>query len=211
MAVAPAHENAGLLRLFVASGHNVQRATALLHDLLIAYPDRPELMHELRRCEHHGDQLAHDILHRLAEHGSDHAGIEAADVHRLTGALDDVVDHAEESADRLGLYGIEAPMDQAQAIAKILVQAANRVADSLSRLHAGTDLQPCLVEIHRLENEADRLGRTAVASLFATGIDPMTVIRWKDIYATLEDAVDACNTVANVLEGITIKLAHAAR
>jgi uncharacterized protein len=159
-------------------------------------------------CEQEGDRIAHDILHRLAERGSRGANLDAADVHALTGALDDVVDHAEEAADQLGLYGVEAPMEPAQEMAHVLVGAAEEVAESLRRLRDGEDLAPHLVEIHRLENEADRIVRAAVASLFATGIDPMIVIRWKDIFETLEDAVDACETVANVLEGITLKRAN---
>ena len=76
---------------------------------------------------------------------------------------------------------------------------------ALRRLHAGDDLSAILVEIHRLENEGDRLQRDGVASLFVQGIDPMVVIRWKDIFESLEAAVDACETVAHVLEGITLK------
>jgi uncharacterized protein Yka (UPF0111/DUF47 family) len=83
-----------------------------------------------------------------------------------------------------------------------------QVAGALRGLRSGGDLSPHLVEIHRLENEADRIGRAAVAGLFANGIDPMVLIRWKDIFDKLEDAVDACETVANVLEGISIKRAH---
>jgi uncharacterized protein len=129
-------------------------------------------------------------------------------VHALTGALDDIVDHAEEAADQLGLYGVEAPMDQALQMTEVLVDAADQVATSLRRLRDGDDLGAALVEIHRLENDADRIVRAAVASLFVNGIDPMMVIRWKDIFETLESAVDACETVANVLEGITLKRAN---
>jgi uncharacterized protein len=98
-------------------------------------------------------------------------------------------------------------MEQAQQTTDVLVAAAEQVAGSLHGLREGDDLAAALVEIHRLENDADRLGRAAVASLFATGIDPMMVIRWKDIFETLERAVDACETVANVLEGIELKRA----
>jgi uncharacterized protein Yka (UPF0111/DUF47 family) len=96
-------------------------------------------------------------------------------------------------------------MEPAQQMTEVLVAAADRVAESLHGLREGTDVAPGLVEIHRLENEADRIVRSAVASLFVNGIDPMIVIRWKDIFETLESAVDACETVANVLEGITLK------
>ena len=131
-------------------------------------------------------------------------------MHALAGALDDIVDYAEEAADQLGTYGVEAPMEQAQEIAEVLVAAAEVVADSLRGLREDEDLGARLMEIHRLENEADRIVRAAVASLFRNGIDPMMVIRWKDIFETLESAVDACETVANVLEGISLKRASGA-
>jgi uncharacterized protein len=201
-------EDVELLALFEQSGRNVQRASFLLRDLLAEYPEQAELAREVLLCEQEGDRIAHDILRRLAERGSRAVNLDAADVHALTGALDDVVDHAEEAADRLGLYGVEAPMDPAQELAGVLVKAADEVAESLRELRDGEDLSAHLVEIHRLENEADRIVRAAVASLFATGVDPMIVIRWKDIFETLESAVDACETVANVLEGITLKRAN---
>jgi uncharacterized protein len=204
---AKVNEDAELLTLFEESGRNVQRASYLLRDLFAEYPEQPELAAEVLLCEHEGDRIAHTILSRLAERGSRAAELEAADVHALTGALDDVVDHAEEAADQLGLYGVEAPMEQAQQMAEVLVDAAEQVAASLRELRDGKDISANLVEIHRLENHADSIVRAAVASLFAAGIDPMMVIRWKDIFETLESAVDACETVANVLEGITLKRA----
>ena len=201
-------DDAELLELFEESGRNVQRASALLRDLFAEYPEQPELAGAVRDCEHEGDRIAHEILSRLAERGARAANLDPADVHALTGALDDIVDHAEEAADQLGLYGVEAPMDQAQAMTEVLVDAADRVAASLCGLRDGNDLAAGLVDIHRLENDADRIVREAVASLFVNGIDPMMVIRWKDIFETLESAVDACETVANVLEGITLKRAN---
>ena len=200
-------EDTELLTLFEESGRNVQRASCLLRDLFAEYPERPELAEEVLACEHEGDRIAHEILSRLAERGSRTTELDAVDIHALAGALDDVVDFAEEAADQLGLYGVEAPMEQAQRMTDVLVDTADHVAESLRELRAGEDVMPELVEIHRLENEADRIVRAAVASLFAAGIDPMMVIRWKDIFDTLESAVDACETVANVLEGITLKRA----
>src|SRR6266545_2016333 len=147
----------------------------------------------------------HAMLHRLAEDGKRRTVLESADLHALAGALDDIVDYAEECGDRLGLYGVEAPMEQAQAIAEVLVGAAEHVAGALRGLRNDHDVSQHLVEIHRLENDADRLQRDAVASLFATGIDPMIVIRWKDIFDSLEASVDACETAANVLEGISLR------
>jgi uncharacterized protein Yka (UPF0111/DUF47 family) len=207
MWLAKAKEDTELLELFVESGRNVQRASCLLRDLFAEYPERAEIAADVLACEHEGDRIAHEILSRLAERGSRASELDPADVHALAGALDDVVDFAEEAADQLGLYGVEAPMEQAQRMTVVLVDTSDRVAESLERLRAGDDVAADLREIHRLENEADRIVRAAVASLFAAGIDPMMVIRWKDIYDTLESAVDACETVANVLEGITLKRA----
>jgi predicted phosphate transport protein (TIGR00153 family) len=205
MWTAKLKEDTELLTLFEQSGRNVQRASCLLRDLIAEYPEQPELADEVRGCEHEGDRIAHEILSRLAARGGRQANLEAADVHALTGALDDIVDYAEEAADQLGLYGVEAPMEQAEEITAVLVAAAEQVAISLRGLRNGLDVGPRLVEIHRLENDADQLQRAAVADLFATGIDPMMVIRWKDIFETLESAVDACERVANVLEGIMLK------
>jgi uncharacterized protein Yka (UPF0111/DUF47 family) len=203
-----AKEDVELLELFEASGRNVQRASCLLRDLFAEFPEHAELAAEVRDCEHHGDHIAHEILSRLAERGSRVSEIDAADVHALTGALDDIVDNAEEAADQLGLYRVEAPMEQAQAMTEVLVCAAVEVAASLRGLRDGEDIGGGLDEIHRLEKQADRIVREAVASLFVNGIDPMIVIRWKDIFETLEASVDACETVANVLEGITLKRAN---
>ena len=197
-----------LLGLFEESARNVQRVSLLLRDLLADFPEQSALAREILLCEQEGDRIAHDILHRLAGNGHRRAAFDAADVQALTGALDDVVDYAEEAADQLGLYGVEAPMEQAEQIAGVLVGCAEQVAAALRGLRSGADLSAQLVEIHRLENEGDRLQRAAVANLFANGIDPMMLIRWKDIFDTLEEAVDACETVANVLEGISIKRAH---
>jgi predicted phosphate transport protein (TIGR00153 family) len=204
MAVMPSRtrRDTQLLGLFVASGRNVMHAAVLLRELLTQWPDANDLLGEIVDAEHEGDRIAHDILHRLAEHGSP---LDAADVHALATALDDIVDHAEEAADRLSLYRVEAATDQAVEIADVLVLATREVAAALEALGDGGDLSTRLIEVHRLENEADRLVRSAVATLFVDGIDPMAVIRWKDIFETLEDAVDSCETVANVLEGVCLK------
>jgi uncharacterized protein len=211
MRLVKAKEDAELLVLFEESGRNVQRASCLLRDLYAEYPERAEIAREVLACEHEGDRIAHEILSRLAERGSRVADLDAADVHALAGALDDIVDYAEEAADQLGLYGVEAPMEQAQRMTEVLVETADLVSESLSQLRIGESVAQGLVQIHRLENEADRVVRAAVASLFVNGIDPMMVIRWKDIFDTLESAVDACETVANVLEGITLKRASNGR
>jgi uncharacterized protein Yka (UPF0111/DUF47 family) len=196
-----------LLALFEAAGDNDVRACVLLRDLLADFPEHAGLAAAIRDREHEGDRLAHETLLRLADHGARACALDAADVHALTGALDDIVDFAEEAADQLGLYGVEATTVQSLEMAEVLVLAAQEVLGALQDLGDGKDLAERLVEIHRLENQADRIVRGAVATLFVQGIDPMVVIRWKAIYDTLEAAVDACETVANVLEGIVLKQA----
>src|SRR5918993_1426532 len=139
-----------LLVLFEESAHNVQRCSLLLRDLIQDYPEQAALARDILLCEQEGDRIAHDILHRLAGNGHRRRpALDPADVHALAGALDDVVDHAEEAADQLGLYGVEAPMEQAQEIAQLLVECAEEVAVSLRALRAGDDLAVQLVAIHR--------------------------------------------------------------
>jgi uncharacterized protein len=204
VAVRPSHSRRDreLLGLFVDSGRNAVHAATLLRDLLAQWPEASGVLGEIVDSEHHGDRIAHDILHRLAERGSPLA---AADVHALTCALDDIVDHVEEAADRLSRYRVEAAIDRAVEVAEVLVLATREVAAALQALEQGASLSGRLVEIHHLENEADGVVRSAVAGLFADGIDPMVVIRWKDIFESLEAAVDSCETVANVLEGMCLK------
>jgi uncharacterized protein Yka (UPF0111/DUF47 family) len=194
-----------LMSLVEEAGRNVQRCGLLLHDLLVDYPEHATLAQDLKVCEQEGDRITHDIIHRLAGRGRVHAPFTTGDGYALATALDDIVDHAEQAAAQLGLYGVEAPMEQAVELANVLVGAGEQIAQALRSLRNGAVLGPHLVEIHRLENEGDRLQRDGVASLFAGGIDPMVVIRWKDIFESLEAAVDACETVAHVLEGITLK------
>ena len=196
-----------VLELVEDAGRNVQRASLLLRELLATWPERPELARELLNCEHEGDRITHDIIHRIEGNRRRSDPFDPQDGHALATALDDIVDFAEQAADALVLYGVEATMEQSTAMADVLVGASEQVARALRNLRTGTELSPHLVEIHRLENEGDRISRDAIASLFASGIDPMVVIRWKDIFESLESAVDACETVAHLLEGISLKQA----
>ncbi len=193
-----------LLALFEEAGQNAQRGSLMLRDLLFDFPDRSELAREILLCEQQGDRISHDIFHRLNSRKK--TGFDSSDIYALTTAIDDIVDFTEQTADALGLYAVEAPMEQATQLAEVLVNASKQVADALHALRSDSEgLNQHLVEIHRLENEGDRVVRDAVASLFAGGIDPMVVIRWKDIYETLEQAVDSCEKVAHLLEGIAHK------
>jgi uncharacterized protein Yka (UPF0111/DUF47 family) len=185
----------------------IERSTRLLRDLVRAYPEGTHLLADLVAVEHEGDRIAHDLIHRLngAEGSRLRCPFDVEDGFRLATALDDVVDDAEAAGDMLAVYRVDAPTDQATQLAEILVLSADQVALALGALSAGEDMGPFLVEIHRLENEGDRISRDAIASLFEEGVDPLFVIRWKDIYGALENAVDACETVAHHLEGIALK------
>src|SRR5450755_709695 len=189
--------------LFEEAGQNILLAADLLDRLLSSYPDSRELAREILDCEHEGDRITHDIIDRVNHKIA--GSIDREDILVLAPALDDVVDFTEEVADYLGLYKIEAPMDQAIRLAGVLHQASEQIANAIPRLRGFNDISDYTVEINRLENEGDRITREAVASLFDGGIDPMVVIRWKDLFERLEAAIDATERVANILEGIVIR------
>jgi uncharacterized protein len=189
--------------LFEEAGGNIVRAVALLETMLADYPERGELARDILICEQEGDRITHDIIQRLNQ--TFVTPIDREDILALASALDDIVDFTEEVADYLGLYKIEAPMEQAQQLTKVLHQAARQIEQALPRLRSFKDLSHYTVEINRLENDGDRITREAIAALFDDGIDPMVVIRWKDIYERLEEAIDATEHVANIIEGIVIK------
>ncbi|HEY1510632.1 MAG TPA: DUF47 family protein [Solirubrobacteraceae bacterium] len=189
--------------LFEEAGRNIFQAADLLDRLLATYPDDDHLARDILNCEHEGDRITHDIIDRLNH--TFVTPIDREDILALASALDDVVDYTEEVADYLGLYKIEAPMDQAIKLAQVLKAAARQIADAIPRLRGFRDISAQTVEVNRLENEGDRITREAVASLFDGGIDPMVVIRWKDVFERLEAAIDATERVANILEGIVIK------
>jgi uncharacterized protein Yka (UPF0111/DUF47 family) len=194
-----------LAELVEKAGRNVRHSSLLLHELLAEFPEHASLAADLGECEREGDRITHDIIHRLNGGRRVRAPFGAADGYALATALDDIVDHTEQAAALLGLYGVEAPMEQALGFADVLMACGEQVVAALDCLMKGVDPAARLVEIHSLENEGDRLLRDGVASLFVGGTDPMVVIRWKDIFESLEAAVDACETVAHVIEGITLK------
>ena len=189
--------------LFEEAGQNIFKASDLLDRMLSNFPDSKELARDILLCEQEGDRITHDIIDRLNH--TFVTPIDREDILALASALDDIVDYTEEVADYLGLYKIEAPMDQAIRLARVLKAASRQIAEAIPRLRGFRDISHYTVEINRLENEGDRITREAVASLFDGGIDPMVVIRWKDLFERLEAAIDAAEKVANILEGIVIK------
>jgi hypothetical protein len=189
--------------LFSEAGQNAVQAARMLDEMMGKWPDEAGLAREILKAEQEGDRITHNIVNRL--NSTFVTPIDREDIYGLATQMDDIVDFTEEAADFLGLYQIEAPMQQAQALTKVLVASCEQLAEGLEHLPEFKDLDRYWIEVHRLENEGDRISRDAVASLFSNGIDPMVVIRWKDIFAVLEEAIDATETAAQIVEGIVIK------
>ena len=201
-ASAPRYET--FYGLYEQAGTNLEKATGLLAKLVQDWPDDgPRLRLELKELETQGDRITHDVMHHLNTKAA--TPFPVSDAHELISQLDDVVDLAEEVADFMGLYRIEAATEQAIDLANVLHQAGQELAAALRSLKTPQDLRPHILAIHDLEHEGDRLERGALSSLFDGGIDPMVVIRWKDIYERLEDAIDACHHAGNTLESFMVK------
>jgi predicted phosphate transport protein (TIGR00153 family) len=189
--------------LFDEAAANVFRAAELLEEMLRTFPEHNDLARSILLCEQEGDRLTYDMIQRL--NSTFVTPIDREDILALASGLDDIVDLTEEVADYLGLYKIEAPMEQAQRLANILMESCRHVAEAVPRIRGFKDVSHYTAEIHRLETDGDRVTREAVASLFDNGIDPMVVIRWKDIFERLEDAIDATEHIANVIANIVTK------
>jgi predicted phosphate transport protein (TIGR00153 family) len=189
--------------LFEEAGANIVRSAGLLEKMIQEWPDHSELARDIVVCEQEGDRITHTIVQRLNQ--TFVTPIDREDIYALASGLDDIVDWIEEVADFFSLYRIEAPMVQAQQQARILNLACQQIALAIPGLRGFEDISNFTRQINTYENEGDQVVREALASLFGAGIDPMLVIRWKDIFERLEDAIDATERVSHILEGITIK------
>jgi predicted phosphate transport protein (TIGR00153 family) len=189
--------------LFNRAGQNTVHAARLLEQMIRGWPEEGGIAREIVLAEQEGDTITHEIVNRV--NSTFVTPIDGEDIYGLATQVDDIVDYIDETADFMGLYRIEAPMEQSVALAEVLVASCEQLSFALEHLRGFKDLEQYWIEIHRLENEGDRLYRDAVASLFANGIDPMFVIRWRDIFLRLERAIDATETAAHILEGIVIK------
>jgi predicted phosphate transport protein (TIGR00153 family) len=190
-------------RQLAQAGENLQRATELMSELLATWPDDRGITEQITQCEQEGDRITRTIVQRL--HRSRIAPFDRNDIYALAGAIDDVVDDIEEGAQELAVYRIEAPMEQAQQLAGVLRDSGRALAKALDGLE-GFDVEDAqFAQIRRLEQEGDRIYRQSLAALFAGGIDPMLIIRWKDVFGLLEEAVDRCRGAANIMQGIVVK------
>ncbi len=188
--------------LFEEAATNVVRGADLLDQMLRNYPESKDLARDIGVCEQEGDRITHDIIQRL--NNTFVTPIDREDIITLASALDDIADFTEEVADYLGStrsrrrWSRPAPGPH---------PAAGRPAGR--RGHAADARLPRHQPLHGRDQppreRRDRIVREAIASLFEGGIDPMIVIRWKDLFERLEEAIDACESVAHVLEGIVIK------
>jgi uncharacterized protein len=189
--------------LFVEDARNVLSAARLLEQFFRNYGERERLASQLLDAEHLGDQMSHEIGHKLEQ--TFVTPFDREDIHALISRLDDIIDFIEEVADTCILYNIEAPTPVAVAQAEIVVRQCEQLAQGLGQLRTFKDLDKYWIEVHRLENEGDRVVRQAMAELFKNGQDPIEVIKWKDVYSLLEKAIDACEDAANVIERIVVK------
>lgn len=177
-----------------------------LQDLLENYTDVVEKAKRIKAIEHDGDTITHECIERL--HQTFITPIERDDIHRLITRMDDILDYTEAVSQRLSIYEISSIPDEAKQLAKVLTFGAQRMGDAIKGLrnmrNAPQILADC-IEINRIENEADTILRQAVGKLFKTEKDPLTVIKWKELFELLESATDKCEDVANVLEGIVLE------
>ncbi|MBI4493606.1 MAG: DUF47 domain-containing protein [Chloroflexi bacterium] len=186
-----------------ANGNQAARALAHLLDNFVRVEDQVEAITEL---EHRGDFITHEIAERLNK--TFLTPIERDDIHALASAMDNVVDRIEAAADALLLYQVEQPTEEARELAHILVDSTERLREAITQLRNPkqyAQVRTSVVEVNRLENEADKVARRAIAKLVAHRDQLFELIRWRDIYEQLERATDDCEDVADVLESIVLK------
>jgi uncharacterized protein len=194
---------AGMFGLLRTGGHNLANAATVLDELLRTWPEDRGLRAEITRLEHEGDRLTHKLVNQLRV--SKLTPFDREDIHSLAGAIDDVVDDIEEVSEQLAIKHVEAPMEQAQQLAGVLRDSGRALSAALDRLERLDGVDERLAEIRELEQEGDRIYRSALASLFDNAIDPMFVLRWKDIYDALEEGIDRCRTAGNSVESLVVK------
>jgi predicted phosphate transport protein (TIGR00153 family) len=196
-------QNREFYRLFDRAAANLVSTSQLLLDLMEHYPNRRAIVDEIKDREHEGDRVTHEIVHLLNR--TFVTPIDREDIYSLATSLDDVCDFIDEVADELNTYGVEEVPREAVDQAGVIFRASSKLSDAISALDGLRDIQHHLVDIHTLEDDGDRIVRAAILRLFAGDLDPLVVIRLKDIHEDLEAAVDSCERCAHVLESIYLK------
>jgi predicted phosphate transport protein (TIGR00153 family) len=190
--------------LYTQASANAVAIADRLVALLDSFPDdTADALRDIKELEHEGDRLTHDVIYLLNR--TFVTPFDRDDMYRLAAALDDVVDHVDEAADNLDAYKVKVIPDRAKEQAQVIRRAAGKLHEAVQLLEGFKDSRRHLTELRRLEDEGDRIAREAVAELFRSGQDPLSIIRWKDIHERLEEAIDACQGAADVLEAIVVK------
>jgi uncharacterized protein len=189
--------------MFGEAARNVHQGARALQRVLEDFQGSPEQWRAIEEYEHEGDKLTHRILQTL--HQSGMSARDREDVHRLAATLDDVLDLIEGSAFRLVMYKVTQPTPAAIRLAGILVRATDQIVHGIEALPDMDRISPFCIEINRLENEADEVAREAIANLFGGQIEPLDVIKWKEIYETMETATDRAEDIADLLQEIVLK------
>jgi predicted phosphate transport protein (TIGR00153 family) len=184
---------------------NVTEGARLLQDILKNPTDLGVRLDQLQEIEHRGDDLTHAIITTLNQ--TFITPFDREDIHRLTSSLDDVLDYVNSAGMRLRLYRINSPPPVAAELAELIVQQSEELAKGVSLLEQNQRVLEHCVEVHRLENEADRVSRNAIAELFDNEKDPIRLIKIKELYEVLETATDKAEDAANVLEAVALKSA----
>ena len=190
--------------LFTSAGANALEAARLVERRFREHPNSSVRHSDVKAIEDAGDTITRDLIQLLNTQYI--TPFDREDIFQLATALDDVVDHVDEASDLLELYGVETPTRQAIEQCRILVGAVEHLSVALAELQGMRGVERELVALKKLEDEGDRVLHDAIADLFRDPrIDPLIVIRWKDIFEALEDALDACETAANVIGNIVVK------
>ncbi|MGH7320618.1 MAG: DUF47 domain-containing protein [Candidatus Rokuibacteriota bacterium] len=191
--------------LFERQAVTIVECARRLHELAFDFSDAPAKGAAIKELEHAGDVLTHEIVRKI--NTSFVTPFDREDVYSLASRLDDVLDLMEAAADRLVLYRIKEPTSGARALVDVIVKTADEVQRAVGCLRASSpSYHAHAVEVNRLENVADRLLKELIAGLFADVTDPIEIIKWKEIYETLEEVTDRCEDVVNVIEGIMLKM-----
>ena len=189
--------------LFARASANAVEISRRLVQLLDEFPSDDNLLREIKELEHEGDRVTREVVDLLNR--TFVTPFDRDDMYRLAGAIDDVCDHVDEAAGNIAGYGVEKIRPAAKEQAQVILRSAEKLNEAVVRLDGFKDSGRQLHELRDLEDEGDRLNRAAVSELFSSTSDPMVVLRWKDIHEQLEEAVDACENAADVLEAILVK------
>jgi predicted phosphate transport protein (TIGR00153 family) len=189
--------------LFEQQAVTIIRSAGLLKEALADVANLAQYQREIKALEHQGDEITHEIvstLNRTFVTPFDHE-----DIYALASGLDDIIDYIEEVADTTNLYGITTIPEPARELTRLLTLAVTQLEEAIGKLESGRGIDEHSAEVHRLEDVGDSTSRRAIAELFSGQHPLLEVIKLKDLYGLLEDALDRCETVANVLEGIATK------